>query len=1293
MRVPPLLPQDRYIAQMLGLTEDQMRYFKAEVERQAREHPPQGPVAGVGLAAIAINLIIGIGLTYVSSLLAPRPSQPKRPGQVTTNRVEGESLNRPDLLTSTYGFEAVQDIAPLGEPIPQVFAKREIIDGKWYGGVRVNTPLLWSQVWSLGGSQLLKAIFLLSEGVIERIDPYGFAIGNNTLGAYSFNSSARRVTIYQAPDGGRLDTGDFLTGGSAARDVGAQGGYSGDIYRVDVSSNDLQPWFSGSYKPSVSARFGLYAPIANGLGYRPNPQIRPYRQIGPDTSGENYLARDDPAAKAQAWKQKYIYSCKTGIINAKGSSTPGDGVVAVPGDIITLRLDAEADFFVNGNIGKIRFDGSNTSNWTSGSQPGDETLLDVSGAVAGRQKQYDAALVEGELYRLGSVLAILTDRTDGPFISRADYGPSATTSSQVRRITATFEVVRGGDVRIAGEPMITTKFLGSTINRPRDQSIWSANTVTSNTSTSTTPPSLSGGNIGRRHYTATNFPQVFRCAIGNVVLNRKARVFEIGIVSQVGIRISGICNFGDIPSEGDPQAPVPPTTGSTTGTYQIRAFDGPTFSTSTNFIGNTNTPYFRTGSFVVNTFRYSGSTGGTGAQLRITTTALPGAPDPTWSYITSVTLENGGSGYTDGAIVRVPTSEFSKFVHPTYLSSSSGYVFEASLKVSAGSPGSPGSPGGAEPGYKVINDRAADAVSGRSIEDNVTVSIYNSGITSTTEKRYSFFRIYARDSRSDSDTSWVTTQNYVFGVAGAQPNVKIFNFLRFAMLREAMWEVRFEPISGWEIRNQPLNLIILQSDNSPGIATGVVNIPGLGALYFKGSTLPRQRSEFVIGSLQPPVEFGMGWTDFNSNTNDTQGSGSYLDQWARVAEMFVYDEVTTSVDAGPEHEIAYVNVFQENAQAPQYDNMALVGLNIRASQEWQQLTQFSAYVTAGMKVNRLIGGVEASHLFPEILWHWLLEPRYGLGDQITEAMLDRNTFSDAAVWCKNEHLFFDGVKVAGQNWREWAADVAASCCLLFIEIGGQFILEKGIVDSPVQISGMFTPANCVSIDFTSADAESRVPVAISVRYREENYGDDLTTAPYGLFPTPHEVLVSLNAWSNYKEIESIDLSDYCTSREHAVKAARYALIRRYHADHTVRIRTTYEALSSSLRPGQYIQVVVDKIAYTDGVSGFVDGQGRIQSTAPIQPGEDHQVFAWGGDNEQPVQLTTMPVNPDGTTTMRNAVFTLARSQTDVRTYQVDSIQPIEDGFEINAVHNPVLPDGRLRTSVTWRDDAAWTEID
>ena len=67
----------------------------------------------------------------------------------------------------------------MGSVVPIIYCKRE---GE-YGGLRVNTNLLWSQVLSVGGGQFFKGLFLVGEAGVE-IDYEQIALGNNTLASY-----------------------------------------------------------------------------------------------------------------------------------------------------------------------------------------------------------------------------------------------------------------------------------------------------------------------------------------------------------------------------------------------------------------------------------------------------------------------------------------------------------------------------------------------------------------------------------------------------------------------------------------------------------------------------------------------------------------------------------------------------------------------------------------------------------------------------------------------------------------------------------------------------------------------------------------------------------------------------------------------------------------------------------------------------------------------------------------------------------------------------------------------------
>ena len=146
-----LLPSDKYLALMLGLTDEQFEYFKEEVRKQNQAAPEPTVVAGI-VTGIIVSLAIGIGTQVVASLLKPKPPQvddkEKKRSTIKSTSRGGDQVTQNQRVAPRYGFDATQEIATLGSIIPIVYALREDIGGVNYGGCRANTALLWSQLLS-----------------------------------------------------------------------------------------------------------------------------------------------------------------------------------------------------------------------------------------------------------------------------------------------------------------------------------------------------------------------------------------------------------------------------------------------------------------------------------------------------------------------------------------------------------------------------------------------------------------------------------------------------------------------------------------------------------------------------------------------------------------------------------------------------------------------------------------------------------------------------------------------------------------------------------------------------------------------------------------------------------------------------------------------------------------------------------------------------------------------------------------------------------------------------------------
>ena len=156
-----LLPTEAELCNVLGLSENEYWLF---VDKTAAFDGtrPKGyelipdirnetlTIAGVALVkggslTLAGNIAVTVALTAIGYLLTPKPKAMKAGGSQRTEDAIGNKKFAPQ-----FSFNSLQELAVLGSIVPLVFANRRTEGGITYGGVRVNSQLLWSQLLSLG---------------------------------------------------------------------------------------------------------------------------------------------------------------------------------------------------------------------------------------------------------------------------------------------------------------------------------------------------------------------------------------------------------------------------------------------------------------------------------------------------------------------------------------------------------------------------------------------------------------------------------------------------------------------------------------------------------------------------------------------------------------------------------------------------------------------------------------------------------------------------------------------------------------------------------------------------------------------------------------------------------------------------------------------------------------------------------------------------------------------------------------------------------------------------------------
>ena len=1191
----PLLPSDRYIADLLGLTEKQYRYYVAEVRRNAMLGP-QPSIVAIGpdwwIYALVISTVLSTGFSIAASFFKPRLTQSKQPSlqQVQT---QGQNITNIRRYAPRQGFDSLQDVANIGDPIPLIYTKRQ---SSLYGGIRVNCPLIWSEILTVDKGQVFKALFLIGEGSSDlQLDVNNIAIGNNTLGSYLLGGNDNaRFSVYFKNNGGRIAASDKIAGSTQPVEIAP----TADVFQVKNESGALAGNFCHVHRPNTQTQFGVYSLIGNGLGYRVNPSLRPgvNAQLTVDvesSSGKKGGGGDafgivicelDFVAQAQREKYKAKFSGRSALTSNAGTTWTY---------LLSKTTDALTEFRAS----------ATAYTWTGGKQVEDNPFPSVSDNTV---KSFISV----------SNITVNTNNVSGTWTINTGTANSALSSTApgtyVIVYVLWYESDSGKQLSFEHDVTVVITQTTSGDEPPEITRTYSYNPISVTKTRSFSKNSDHEEKAGDAASAIAGRQKSYDDAL------QIGQLYKIGSALAICTNRTPSDDFFNSDADFEPVAPSQGN--NVTATFAVtRAGSSQTISQADIEKDAKSNPPFYSATNFPHIQRIAVANFATLRECRIVSVGIRSA--------LGIRI-NGLCNFKDALT------------------------------------------------YAQIDGKACLDKKGDKLDpgDSLVVDIYTSGQMSSSEERFSFFRIRYREAGS---TAAYTELPQCFGIRGITQQ-SIFNSIQFTMPSTKRWEFQFEPLSGWEIRSGTatgdLELIDSGVKTVRTVSGGGLTISYYGSLFISsGNRAAEGPSKFMLVSAQrgSSGEIGIGYSDGNS----------YADAWGKLAESFVYEEIKSSADSGPEHEIVYVNEYISNATAPQYNNLAVLGLVMRSGVEWQQFGQISAYVTQGLT---------SSNLFPDVLQDVLTNSRYGKGEQITMDQIDSASFDEARAWCSANNYYYDGAITANTNLRQWAADVAAANLLTFGEAGGRFWLRPALPSGAVSIKAIFTAGNIKDGTFAMefVEPEDRRPIQVSVRYREERLSSNPLNP--GLFAVEKEILVREAGESDTVPIESVDLSDYVTNRQHAIDAAKFIIRMRRIPEHAVKFETTHEGVAASIAPGDYIRVAVDVNFYDELRNGVVLPNGSLVSTQPFADGT-YTVFSWNGQTASTPGNSTLTVSNNGTTASPTGIiFTLVNSETRSRTYQIERISPVQEGgFSIEAIHMPVNSSGVLKMAEGFADSGNW----
>ena len=242
-------------------------------------------------------------------------------------------------------------------------------------------------------------------------------------------------------------------------------------------------------------------------------------------------------------------------------------------------------------------------------------------------------------------------------------------------------------------------------------------------------------------------------------------------------------------------------------------------------------------------------------------------------------------------------------------------------------------------------------------------------------------------------------------------------------------------------------------------------------------------------------------------------------------------------------------------------------ITLAGSTDWNK--QISAFVRKGLEVTRIVGGgTGPSDNFVDLAKYLMLQ-----SERLPSDLIDDSSLTIAANFTDTNKFLFNGVVTKSENLSDWLQKTSYNFLLRLTNTNGKFGLRPRLpynADYTIKTTAItpeftFTEDHVLGggfeIDFVSL--EDREPVCVVAQWRQQPVAD------FGLVRT---INVRYQGEAASGPFVSMDLSGYCVTENHAIKAATYKLATRKHVTHHLRLRVRERSYNSSLVVGDIVRV-------------------------------------------------------------------------------------------------------------------------
>jgi hypothetical protein len=243
--------------------------------------------------------------------------------------------------------------------------------------------------------------------------------------------------------------------------------------------------------------------------------------------------------------------------------------------------------------------------------------------------------------------------------------------------------------------------------------------------------------------------------------------------------------------------------------------------------------------------------------------------------------------------------------------------------------------------------------------------------------------------------------------------------------------------------------------------------------------------------------------------------------------------------------------------------------------QWDR--QVHCFIRGGIYVPRLIDSVTGpSNNVVDLLLYLLRN-----SSRVPEAQIDTANLLAAATFTNANGFWFNGVVSESTNLRDWISNTLKYFLLRQARIGGKEALKPLVPinnDGTIKTTAVswvftFTEQHIIpdSFEITYSPLADRKPFCATVLWRQQ---DDLG------IPVMRTAEVRYTGTAVDGPFEQHDLSDFCSSENHAVKVGAYVISKRKHITHRLQLGVKPDAFNPTLAAGDLVRVRLERIAST-----------------------------------------------------------------------------------------------------------------